>query len=552
MFRHVPVFEHKPEELIALGGTMIQAFETENRALALDKPLQERGADEDENDAELADGNLRLPAGYTYFGQFVDHDITFDPASSLTRQNDPNALTNFRTPRFDLDSLYGAGPANQPYLYKSDDGNRVRLLLGPDETDLQRNVEGRALIGDPRNDENVIVSQLQVAFVKFHNAVVDYYAGRLEGDDLFKQAQQTLRWHYQWIVVHDFLPRLVGDAVIDADGRPVSNRVVDDILHAEAYESPRLDPDSENQRSVLKPRLRFYEWHEQPFMPIEFSVAAYRFGHSMARPSYLIKDGLEGPGHIRIGRKNVRVHRVPLFPLSESGSLGQSGGPLYGLSGFDRPRADVRVQWKYFLHDIKGEPGGDHGGLLPQPSYKIDTTLGYPLGMLPLNVAQAQSLFGAPEAKALSLAVRNLVRSWALGVPSGQAVAGAMGIDPLVIPQPARPDARADAEEKARNAVLRRLFAPSGRLRNNTPLWYYVLHEAERNDGHHLGPVGGRIVAEVLIGLLAGDPLSYLSVEPGWKPFLGPTAGRFTLSDLINKSREAKPLFPRAARGRRR
>ena len=130
MFRHVPVFEHEPKALIALGNTMIQPFERpedesesatagagvasragSDDSLALDKPLQEPGKDDDENADPLADGELRLPAGYTYLGQFVDHDITFDPVSSLTRQNDPNALTDFRTPRFDLDSLYGRGPA---------------------------------------------------------------------------------------------------------------------------------------------------------------------------------------------------------------------------------------------------------------------------------------------------------------------------------------------------------------------------------------------------------------------------------------------------------
>ena len=59
--------------------------------------------------------NPDIPAGYTYFGQFVDHDITFDPASSLERENDPDALTNFRSPRFDLDSVYGSGPEDEPF-----------------------------------------------------------------------------------------------------------------------------------------------------------------------------------------------------------------------------------------------------------------------------------------------------------------------------------------------------------------------------------------------------------------------------------------------------
>src|SRR3954447_18385835 len=108
--------------------------------------------------------NPRIPAGYTYFGQFVDHDITFDPLSELSKFNDPDALTSFRTPRFDLDSLYGAGPSGSPFLYefKQADRRGVRLLEGRnsgdtfERRDLQRNAQGRAIIPDPRNDENII------------------------------------------------------------------------------------------------------------------------------------------------------------------------------------------------------------------------------------------------------------------------------------------------------------------------------------------------------------------------------------------------------------
>jgi len=182
MFRRLPVYEHDPATLVALAGTMIQPL-AHGR---LDEPLGT--TDGDENKSKIG-GELRLPAGYTYFGQFVDHDITFDPVSSLMRQNDPDALTDFRTPRFDLDSLYGGGPSNQPYLYEQPEG--IRLLLRPGGSDLQRNAQGRALIGDPRNDENLIVSQLQVAFIRFHNTVVELCRSddrKLRGDGLFKLA----------------------------------------------------------------------------------------------------------------------------------------------------------------------------------------------------------------------------------------------------------------------------------------------------------------------------------------------------------------------------
>src|SRR3954469_23316898 len=221
MFRNVPVLEHPVDALVALGRAMIEPVEAEG----LDKPLAE--TDADENEAKLPDGELRLPAGYTYFGQFVDHDITFDPVSSLTRQNDPDALTDFRTPRFDLDSLYGRGPSDQPYLYKPDG---VSLALAPGGIDLQRNGDGRALIGDPRNDENLIVSQLQVAFINFHNAIVTRERSPKEkSSELLRRAQQIVRWHYQWIVIHDFLPRITGDAVFTRMRHPAKNRVVGDV-----------------------------------------------------------------------------------------------------------------------------------------------------------------------------------------------------------------------------------------------------------------------------------------------------------------------------------
>ena len=483
MFRRLPVYEHRPDSLIELGQAMIQ----QPAGGMLDGPL---GAPDRNENTSLLDGELRLPSGYTYFGQFVDHDITFDPASSLTRQNDPNALTNFRTPRFDLDSLYGRGPASQPYLY---DRDGLKLELGTsvsndDEVagpDLLR-VKERALIGDPRNDDNLIVSQLQVAFIRFHNAVVDHVRRKspnLGDNDVFKRAQLTVRWHYQWVVVRDFLRRLVGDEVID------------DILSSKEYSSPL------GRHSTVRPRLLFYEWKQQPFMPVEFSVAAYRYGHSMARPSYLINDTITGPVV-----SNAR--RIPLFSRAPH----DANRPT-NLNGFKPLPNQSGVQWKYFLTGIKNRRG-PNDRWLPQPSYKINTSLAFPLGDLP----------GSPEGPEHlhSLAVRTLLRGWSLQLPAGQDVARAMGIRPL------------DDEGLLDNLGLRRETRED--LRGQWPLWFYVLKEAEvLADGEHLGPVGGRIVAEVLIGLLDEDPLSFLSVNPTWKPSLpGATPGKFTLTDLVN------------------
>jgi hypothetical protein len=512
MFRHVPVYEHRVRTLIALGQSMIHPDEREDDG-KLDKPLGT--PDEDEN--------VTIPAGYTYFGQFVDHDITFDPVSSLTRRNDPDALTDFRTPRFDLDSLYGRGPSDEPYLYQQrpeptrPDGSEppppgLKLLLDPMRPDLQRNGEDRALIGDPRNDENLIVSQLQVAFIRFHNAVVEHLWNEdphTDPSSLFDRAQRTARWHYQWVVIHDFLGRLVGDAVID------------DILSHEDYRSPN---DAKGARTV-KPRLLFYHWNEQPFMPVEFSVAAYRFGHSMVRPSYVIND------FTRDNPQDPTRHRIPIF--SDEADRRDN---LEGLNGFRRLPTDGELEWKYFLPGIDG--GGGPG--LPQPSYKIDTQLNARLGCLPPSVVDRAGLSipGVPQDVATealqSLAVRNLLRGHALGLPDGQDVARAMGITPMVDDE-LRRGVELD-ETLLAKLDLTREDVEADLLTGRTPLWFYVLKEAElRAGGAQLGPVGGRIVAEVLIGLLASDRLSFLSVDPTWKPTLpGLDPETFTLTDVIN------------------
>src|SRR6476659_6424933 len=145
-----------------------QLLETLAAAMIHEVDCPKDGADDEESG---------IPSAYTYLGQFIDHDITFDPASSLQRQNDPDALTDFRTPRLDLDSVYGRGPDDQPYLY----GATKDLLLGRPLTgealgkpilkaqDLARASNHRAIIGDPRNDENAIVSQFQGLALRFHN-----------------------------------------------------------------------------------------------------------------------------------------------------------------------------------------------------------------------------------------------------------------------------------------------------------------------------------------------------------------------------------------------
>jgi Animal haem peroxidase len=225
-------------------------------------------------DSGLEDGTRDSPAlaaGFTFLSQFFDNDLDFDPTSSLERQVDPSALSNFRTPAFDLDNIYGAGPAANPHLYDNTSPG-TKLLVGA--SDLARTSRGTALIGDPRNDENMVLAQVQMAFLKCHNTIVDHLVAgsfidvfgapaktNTTAEDLensiFIAAQQLMRWHYQWMIVHEFLPLFCGTDIVE---------------------------------DVLKHGPRFFHPDDahQPFIPVEFSVAAYRFGHATIRSRYAV------------------------------------------------------------------------------------------------------------------------------------------------------------------------------------------------------------------------------------------------------------------------
>ena len=442
-----------------------------------------------------------ISAVYTYLGQFIDHDLTFDPASSLQKQNDPDALVDYRTPRFDLDNVYGRGPDDQPYLFE--DGKHFILgkPLNPtgtntDPHDLPRSVphtpgaQHRAIIGDPRNDENTIVSQLQGLFLKFHNKMVD----TLGGD--FAAAQREVRFHYQWIILNDFLPTL-----IDAD-------VLAEVLpHIKAGTDVVRDP----------PRLRFYKARDEAYMPLEFAAAAYRFGHSMVRPEYQLNLDLDAP--------------FPIFAGSAE------PGTLRGFRALPKNHA---IDWRLFV-DLEPLGWGDAADQnnpntkkRTQRAYKIDTSLVNPLGNLPPDIAADPS----------ALALRNLERGWRMRLPSGQAVAKAMGIKPL-----------ADSDiligkftgDPADTLVPIDHADFKGAFVGNCPLWTYVLAETiekqitiETTEGvkqqtaRLLGEVGGRIVAETMVGILLADSSSFLAQDPRWTPMPALTeAGVFGVRELI-------------------
>jgi hypothetical protein len=419
LFPELPALEIEEELLYALG--------------------REGGACDGAPFAEGGTDDARGAAGWPFFGQFVAHDITAD-RSALVHHADVVALRNARRQKINLEFLYGTGPAGDPYLFDLDDP--AKLLLGWNDAgrpdDLQRNAQGTAIIGDPRNDSHVVMAQLHLAFCRFHNAVVDRL--RVQGIrpvDLFERARRTVRWHYQWVVLRDFLPRLVG---------------------------------SELTEELLAEGARYYQPGDDPFVPLEFADAAYRYGHAQIRHSY---------------RLNGAAPPVPIFP---------------DLLGFRPVPAAHVVDWAC-LFDFSGRPPA-------QRAKKIDGRLCAALISLPAAISGEVAV-----AAHRSLAARDLQRGLAVSLPSGEAVARRLGVTPL----------------SARETGL----AAFG-WRGETPLWYYILKEAEVcSDGDRLGAVGGRIVGEVLVGLVDHDPDSFRTA-PGWRPEL-PSAepGRFTLADLL-------------------
>ena len=435
MFRHLKPYAPHDTTLLRLAHSMLPP---PTLASAASAPAASA--------AGLQPGeNPEIPAGYTYVGQFVDHDITYDPTSVLQRRNDPDALVNYRTPRFDLDSIYGSGPDDHPFLYDNDDP--CKLLIGrnrgrdEEKEDLPRNSQGRALLGDPRNDVHFILTQFTLAVLRFHNAVVDLLRTRhLDEEDVFAEAQRLTRWHYQWMVVEDFLARIAGPEVLRR------------VLVVEPA-GRRAD-------------LRFYKWKREPFMPVEFSAAAYRFGHSQIRSTYVLNRTLL-PIHIMV-------------PCTDA-------APHEHLTGFRPLPKGWKIAWDLYF---------EIAGSSPQLSRRIDAKVTGPLGRLPPSID--------PGERALGLL--DMMRGRGLGLPSGEAVAAAMG-------------------------TSRRDLGLTGQ----TPLWYYVLKEAEVDSGGlRLGPTGATIVAEVMVGLLAADPSSFLRADPGWAPEL-PSAvpGEFTVVDFL-------------------
>jgi Animal haem peroxidase len=511
--------------------------------------------------------NLWMPAGYTYLGQFIDHDLTFDNTSSLnpTDTVEPGKkdriIVNLRSPRFDLDSLYGDGPDAQPFMYDDDgaslllkDGfeNQCQSDFNQAHQDLLRSPNGRAIIGDKRNDENSIVNQIHLTFIKFHNAVVaklKIAQPDLQGTLLFQTAQKEVRWAYQLLVIEDFLPRIVQAKVLE----DLKGKSFDDRAH----------------------RYALYTQEKRTNLPLEFVGAAYRFGHSGVRFGY---------------RLNTETS-LSIFPPSEPTTSG-----VDSLLGFDPlPESHVIDDWGRFFpltgssaNELPAKLGNkpdfqknkdgtleldEFGGktAIPNPkvrlqfAYKIDTTLADPLAVLPANVLPTSNATGGaiqevndkiapktlPDPKGRpSLALLNLLRGNTYKIQGGQAIAKVLKdhghqvepLDPKYLVTRTAKTIDGNTKHEAKTSFrFESIASIDPCLLHDTPLWFYILAEAQSsvvdalNVGTNefdedrflepavakaqLGWVGGRIVAEVFYGLMDSDDDSYFNASPpGWKP----------------------------------
>jgi hypothetical protein len=444
--------------------------------------------------------NSPIPPIYTYWGQFIDHDLTAntdrdkvlsieqpDPLLPLPPHDVTSTLLNLRNPALNLDTVYGDGPFEPadddevvPYdgiklrvgaLTKSavggslippvDDRFRDLPRVGPaDDTDPKA---ARALIGDARNDENLVIAQIQVAFLRFHNAAVDWVRRnepeRTGDGEVFLRARDLTRWTYQWLVVHDYLPTVTEAGTVD--------RVLVD-------EDDLLDLAGRGT-----------------YMPLEFSVAAFRFGHSMVRAAYDWNRNFGLPGS---GLPNASFRLLFTF-------TGKATNPFLGARTLPD---NWPAEWSRMI---------DKNSQVPERfARRIDTHLSPPLGAL-TNEGLDPSVGQQVQTLLKQLARRNLLRGWLLSLPTGQAVAAQLGAPPLTateLTQTAADDPSGIAQ----------ILTESGFV-DRTPLWFYVLKEAEvRNQGASLGTVGSHIVASTIIGQIRHDPTSYLH-QASWSPEAG-------------------------------
>ena len=472
-------------------GTLFSTLEQQNIAddVLLDVGLSSYDKDNpaymEDSQFRGTDNNSRIPVGHTYVGQLLTHDISQDKDSKLGKAFAPADIKNHSTPWIDLDVIYD-------YAGKKavrDPADPAKLLLGNDignDRDFPRDADGRARIPDQRSDQNNNLAQLTATIMQFHNTEVDRLRGataETNEDALFDQARKSTTAHWQAIVLTEYLPTFV------------LAEMIDDIMQ----NGPKVYQDDMAKAGII---------------PVEFSVGAFRFGHSIIRGRYTLND-------------NESADRVRLFPLSPK-ELDRS------LVGHRPISADRQIDWDRFFDfetSIQGDLDDDEDqfkGL--QVSRKIDRYLARPVLRIPeflmLGRPVPDDLLKEqliPDRNVLSLASLNLQRGKALGLPSGQAIARAMGVTPidnLDMGLCAQTDACPDEGYQWQDGSA------------EAPLFLYVMEEARiQTNGEQLGEVGGRIVAEVIIGLLRADPTSILATN-----FTSPLTNtkEYTMADMIH------------------
>jgi hypothetical protein len=421
-----------------------------------------------DNGSRVCDDKPEEPinAGYTYFGQFLDHDITNDKTKlDEAWKLKPHQINNGQTPRLDLSHLYGGGPHSEDgILYQGDRlkvGGKVQSIIDGDDRSFDVGFEnGRLLIGDERARENVILRQMTAVFARLHNLAVAQWKS-------FDRARQQTIWQFQRMVVEDYL-----------------NEVLDRAVY----------------KSVFVNHKTIVDWTHFS-IPVEFSVAAFRFGHSIVRDNYFLSDHTDKT-------------------LSELMKRGLEQKPL---------EAAWEIDWGAFFQ------GASRSTVLT--ARPIDTRIApglfeVPVPTLMLFNAGVSSFFVRDDTIRLPLV--SLMRGGGLALASGQYVARRFG-EPVLIEDELTNDCNG-------NVTLQGEILKEYRMTRETPLFYYILKESEvRNNGNKLGPTGSHIVAETIYAALKRDSTSYLNDPAGAAP---PTwqfpSGKDTIKSLADLFARAK------------
>jgi Animal haem peroxidase len=423
--------------------------------------------------------NGTMGAGFTYLGQFIDHDLTFDKTGLMEGADiDPATLEQGRSPSLDLDSLYGLGPQDpgSAKFYLDDRHLKLGSADGApaDGFDLPRQTTGNAtnrrtaVIPDKRNDENLAVAQTHLALMRFHNRVVDTLPASVPAAQRFAEARKLVTKHYQWMIRTDYLPKICDPSVVT------------DVF--------------KNGRKAFEPAAGPMS---TPTMPIEFSVAAFRLGHAMVRGDY---------------SWNVN------FPAATLGDLFDFSGLSGNLAGGTRLPSIWIADWRrlYNFGPVRADlkvPAGEFNRAM-----RIDTKLVNPLAQLRLDTTPPRR----------NLAFRNLLRASMLKLATGQQMAAFLrskGVAAQTLSKAQIRDGKNGAKLDALTAAQR------NGLLTNTPLWFYILREAELNNGR-LMRVGARIVAETFHRAMEGSTHSIVR-DTAFKPTLGPDQNTFRMIDLL-------------------